>query len=180
MKDLKAPLRRQMRALLKTEAPTLPARSAVICEHIRMSPFWGTARTVGLFYPLPQEPDLRALIQEQGRRLVFPRIVGEALVWHEVLELSSLQPNTTSGLERLLEPVNGAPVPLGEIDLLLVPGLAFTRAGARLGRGGGYYDRVLAKLGPGTKSVGVCFEFQVLDTLPLEAHDIPVQQVCRG
>lgn len=175
---LKPDLRSQMRALLKSEKARLPARSEAVCNQIRAQPFWPTARTVGLFYPLPDEPDLLGLMIEKNRRYVFPRIFGETLVWHEVSDVDVLQPSQAFGVRQLREPREGALVPLVEIDLLLVPGLAFTFEGARLGRGGGYYDRVLAALGPCTVTSGVCFAFQVLKTLPLEAHDVPVKHLC--
>ena len=175
---LKPHLRSQMRALLKTERPRLPERSGAVCEQIRALPFWPTARTVGLFYPLPDEPDLLGLMAEKDRRYVFPRILGEFLVWHEVSAVEALQPSLAPGVRQLREPREGALVALEEIDLLLVPGLAFTLEGARLGRGGGYYDRVLAALGPRTVTSGVCFAFQVLETLPLQEHDLPVQHLC--
>lgn len=177
MKDLKEPLRREMRARLRVEAASLKSRSEAICEQLQKARFWEASRTVGLFCPLPEEPDLLALMAEKHRRFTFPRIAGDRLVWHEVSDPRTLQPSKTDGLRRLYEPEEGIPVPLGEIDLLLVPGLAFTLAGRRLGRGGGYYDRVLAEAGAGTKRMGVCFAFQVLEALPLEKHDLPVQKV---
>lgn len=177
MKHLKGPLRQEMRARLRAEAASLKSRSEAICKQLQNARFWETSRTVGLFCPLPEEPDLLALMAEKHRRFAFPRIAGDRLVWHEVSELHTLQPSKTHGAGRLYEPEEGVLVPLGEIDLLLVPGLAFTLLGGRLGRGGGYYDRVLAEAGAGTKRIGVCFEFQVLEALPLEGHDLPVQQV---
>jgi len=117
-------------------------------------------------------------MMEKGKRFVFPRIAGEALSWHEASEVSTFQPNAAEGLERVREPVGGGVVAVEALDLLLVPGLAFTLGGGRLGRGGGYYDRVLAAPGFGAVTVGVCFEFQILEILPLEAHDILVRHVC--
>lgn len=64
----------------------------------------------------------------------------------------------------------------GTIDLVIVPGLAFDRAGHRLGYGKGYYDRWLKKI-PAEKRIGVCFEFQVVDRLPSDGHDVPVAAV---
>ena len=58
-------------------------------------------------------------------------------------------------------------------DVVIVPGLAFTRQGQRLGMGGGYYDRYLQSQ-PDTFSVGVCYDWQVLDKLPLDTHDRPM------
>ncbi len=68
-------------------------------------------------------------------------------------------------------------VPLSAVDLLLVPAVAFTRAGARLGRGGGFYDRLLAQKGPGTKAWGVCFEMQIVEAIPCEPHDREVDAI---
>lgn len=178
MKISKQNLRNQMRGLLKDDAASFLVRSVAVCNQIRARSFWNTARTVGLFCPLPDEPDLLELMTENNRRYVFPRILGESLVWHEVSDVRVLKPNSSRGASSLREPCEGGLVALEEIDLLLVPGLAFTIEGARLGRGGGYYDRVLASLGPRTVTAGVCFALQVLDTLPLEAHDLPVQHVC--
>ena len=60
------------------------------------------------------------------------------------------------------------------VDIVLVPGLAFTRDGGRLGRGGGFFDRFLAHRTPRAAKVGVCFEFQLVPLLPLEAEDVKV------
>jgi len=178
MKISKQNLRNKMRCLLKAGAANFSERSAAVCHQILQRSFWNSARTVGLFCPLPDEPDLLGLMTEKNRRFVFPRILGESLVWHEVLDVEVLKPTLSRGASPLREPCEGGLVALEDIDLLLVPGLAFTFKGARLGRGGCYYDRVLASLGPRTVTAGVCFEFQVLDTLPLEAHDLPVQHIC--
>ncbi|MCA9312319.1 MAG: hypothetical protein KDA21_13985, partial [Phycisphaerales bacterium] len=79
------------------------------------------------------------------------------------------------------EPVSGRAIPVDEIDLILVPGLAFDTAGRRLGRGGGVYDRYLARVcdvegrGQVTRGpllCGVCFEIQVWEDLPTEDHDV--------
>ena len=72
-------------------------------------------------------------------------------------------------------------VPLSEIGVVLVPGVAFTKTGLRIGRGGGFYDRFLARLlGLGEARpvfVGVCFSEQIVDDLPCEAHDVPMDLV---
>jgi len=80
---------------------------------------------------------------------------------------------------QIREPVDpGARVvPPAEIEVILVPGLAFTREGQRLGRGGGNYDRYLALLPASTLKMGVCFALQIVETLPAEPHDQPVDAV---
>ena len=65
-------------------------------------------------------------------------------------------------------------VPLADIDLVVVPGVAFDRNNVRLGRGHGYYDRFLSSLSERTKAIGLAFDFQVVDHLPQDSHDIPV------
>ena len=65
----------------------------------------------------------------------------------------------------------------GIVDVWIVPGLAFTRSGARMGYGGGWYDRFLAKSGPSAISIGVAYPFQIVESLPLERHDLPLSDV---
>ena len=62
----------------------------------------------------------------------------------------------------------------GDVAVWIVPGLAFSRSGARLGYGGGWYDRFLAKSDPSSISLGVAYPFQIVDDLPLEPHDLPL------
>lgn len=69
------------------------------------------------------------------------------------------------------------PVPLEELGLMIVPGLAFDRSGHRLGHGGGYYDRFLKKAPPTIFTVGLAFDFQVVDELPKYATDIPIDKI---
>jgi len=63
------------------------------------------------------------------------------------------------------------------IDLVVVPGVAFDKKGNRLGRGLGYYDRLLSRLSPSIKRIGVAFDFQIVDNLPLNPYDQPVDKV---
>ncbi len=78
------------------------------------------------------------------------------------------------------EPQGATPCPPERIDLIVVPGTAFTRAGARMGRGRGYYDRYLSRPGFHARTVGVCYTHQLLDTLPVEPHDVPLDRVIAG
>lgn len=64
-----------------------------------------------------------------------------------------------------------------EIDVVIVPGLAFTRAGHRLGQGGGWYDRFLTRIRPDCATIGVAFEPQLVDALPIEPHDVQLDCV---
>ncbi len=75
------------------------------------------------------------------------------------------------------EPAGGRCLALADIDLVIVPGLAFDRRGSRLGRGKGYYDRFLKGLAPRTKSIGLAFGFQILPDIPTAEYDVNVQRV---
>lgn len=74
-------------------------------------------------------------------------------------------------------PTAAEPSDLDSVDVAVVPGLAFTIDGRRLGQGGGWYDRVLAQLAPTATTIGVCFSQQLVDDLPTEEHDVVLDRV---
>jgi len=127
--------------------------------------------TLAIFAALPGEPDLLPLVElNPQRRWVLPRVDGESLTFHAVsAPATELHP----GRFRIREPQADSPlVPIPEIDAFLCPGLAFDRKGNRLGRGRGFYDRMLAATRAEALKIGVCFPFQIVeDTFP-ESHDI--------
>jgi len=176
MPDSKDTLRNHIRILVRSSKATLADRSKVLRNRVLELPEWKTARTVGLFASLPDEPDLVELMSAPNKTFAFPCIVGESLVWRRAIcenDLKAIQP----GIRHLREPHEGSVVPEAHIQLLLVPGLAFTRQGLRLGRGGGFYDRALQHFPKSTVRAGVCFQFQILESLPVEPHDQSVDFV---
>ncbi len=126
-------------------------------------------RTVATYSPLPGEVDLAAaIVRHPEIRWVYPRVVGEHLTFHPG---DSLHP----GAFGILEPTAGSPeMPLLEIDVFLCPGLAFDRRGGRLGRGRGFYDRLLAQARPDALILGICHDFQIVADTFSEPHDIPM------
>jgi 5-formyltetrahydrofolate cyclo-ligase len=163
------------RALAGLPAETRAAASAEICRRIRALPEWAGARMVGLYAAQETEPDLRALLDVPGKGFCLPRVSGEALEFHRCDSMELLRPGPWKLLEP--DPAQCPVVPAAEIDLLLIPGLAFTRGGGRLGRGGGFYDRFLTRVHSRAVKLGVCFHAQLLGALPLEIHDHEVDQV---
>lgn len=152
------------------------AASALICDAIRVRPEWKNARLVCAFLPLPSEPQITELWDEEPRTaFCFPRL------WEGAIELIRIDPPEV--LRRATWKLDaaehaGAPtVPPEEVDLFLVPGLAFTADGRRLGRGGGFYDRLLPRRRPHCTALGVCFAQQLLPELPCEPHDARVDAV---
>ena len=83
---------------------------------------------------------------------------------------------TEEGYAGMPEPIGDEPVAEDETALVLMPGVAFTKDGSRIGYGGGYYDKFLAKE-PGHPTVALCYDFQIVEELPLEEFDIPVDLV---
>jgi len=147
--------------------------SEQICERIRE---WGAFPPSGIVFtylPMRGEVDLRPLIAAVPHlRWAIPRAVDSPvphLVFHEYVP-EQLVPHRYG----MLEPEAALPVvEPGQAELILVPGLAFTLQGFRLGYGGGYYDRLLAQPGH-APTLGACFQALLLEELPHEPHDVPV------
>jgi 5-formyltetrahydrofolate cyclo-ligase len=139
------------------------------------------AKTVCCYVALPYEVQTWRMIEamlSQGKRVVVPLTQPRS----RRLRLSEVQDpgrELTRGTFGVLEPHPWAvrPVPLRDVDLVLVPGLAFDRFGHRLGHGHGYFDRFLARVPKTTPTVGLAFRFQLLDRLPVAWHDLAVQKV---
>jgi 5-formyltetrahydrofolate cyclo-ligase len=103
-----------------------------------------------------------------GKRVAYPRVTGEHLDFVEVASLDDL----ARGSFTVPEPVAGDRVPLDALDLVVVPGIVFDRAGHRLGYGRGFYDRALDECRPDCAKVGFAYDFQVVDTLSImQEHD---------
>ena len=173
----KPELRKSIRLRLRELCPgVLAEKSAAICKSVTCTPEWETAGTIGIFAPLPTEPDVERLWPEVGSRtFCYPRVHGERLIFLRVADRAALEPSHRN----LREPphaVDGIVAP-GSLDLLLVPGVAFTPGGRRLGRGGGFYDRLLADPALRASTFGVCFAEQLREHLPLEPHDQAVKRV---
>jgi len=174
----KSELRKTIRVRLAALASEVKAeKSAAICRSLAHTKEWGDARAVGFFSPLDSEPNVDLLWAVLGERTVcYPRIQGDDLVFLRV-------PNREALLEsarwNLLEPPHRDEhvVPVGEIDLFFIPGLAFTADGHRMGRGKGYYDRLLARSDFRAPTFGICCAEQVVTHLPMEDHDRPVDRV---
>jgi len=171
--ELRETIRERLRAPDRT---ALAAASARLCAALLSMPEWSAARRVAAFLPLPREPQIQPLWQvESARIFCFPQVRGE-----EVVLLRVEDPTLLAGADWHLDTAALARCPRvapADLDAILVPGVAFTRAGLRLGRGGGYYDRLLAQCGSGTLRIGVAFSCQLVDELPCEPHDQRVDLV---
>lgn len=172
----KPALRKMMRTRLREELSGREEKSARICRRIAGLPEFRAARCVALFDAMASEPSLAALWPLAPRIAVYPRVQGDELQLFAVDDPAHLGAGPREGGHR--EPLaDGERIAPEMIEVILVPGLAFTRSGFRLGRGGGHYDRLLAQLPPAVVRVGICFELQIAEEIPAELHDMTVDMV---
>ncbi len=146
-------------------------------ERVLALPEYAAARVVSLYAPFPSEPDTERLFAQAraaGKRVVFPGYASGGPDLRELSDLADLREGSRGGLRH---PPPGPAVPPEQVDVFVVPGMAFDRAGRRLGRGQGFYDRLLAKRGASSTAVGVCFDHALVEPLEVEPHDLPVDYV---
>ena len=166
-----------MRQRLADLKPLVRAQEEELVNAALISdPDWQDANTVRLFKAVRHELSVVSATHaawRAGTRVCFPRVVAPGVLsLHEVTTWGQLAP----GAFGIPEPAPDLPlVAPASVDIALVPGLAFGRDGARLGQGGGFYDRLLPTLGGA--SWGVCFSVQVVAALPRQAHDRPVDRL---
>ena len=133
--------------------------------------------TVAAYYPMDDEIDVTGLTNRlPGWRWVFPRVEADD-------SLSFRDRDVPLETHRLgmRQPVGaGTDVPVSEIDLFLVPGIAFDRKGRRLGRGGGYYDRILQGRRADSVAIGVTIEDRLVSSVPVEPHDHVMDLIVTG
>ncbi len=184
--ETKAELRRRIRQEKARRSPAeLAAKSAAVWAQVEALPEFQAAHTVAAYWSLPDEVDTHAVLEKwsAAKRIFLPAMCGQELELREyrpgchmhAAAFGVCEParNPSTALHRGCNSAqDDNSFPPEKIDLILVPGVAFDRQGRRLGRGKGFYDRLLART-PALK-VGVCFDFQLLDHIPVEAHDIPM------
>jgi len=141
------------------------AASRMICESLAALERIRTCRTLGIFLSLPDEPDLRPLYTQLHCTLAIPFEENGAWAFREALDLKEVRPGSFG----IRYPSLGNIIHPSSLDVILVPGRAFTPSGLRLGRGAGIYDQLLV-LSPAWR-IGVAFHCQILQQLPSEAHD---------
>ena len=166
--------RRQFRGILKNIAPAQRKEESIRAgELLRQQNIWRNARAILFYAALPGELDLTPLIpaaMHSGQIVALPRFVPAAGVYEAVL-ITEFAKDCAAGQFGISEPgAHCEAIALNRLDLVLTPGLGFDLSGRRLGRGQGFYDRLLAEIA-GVKC-GVAFDSQVVAHLPAEGHDI--------
>src|SRR4051812_8356955 len=169
-------LRQKLEALPEIERHS---KSIAASSLLASSPEFDAAGILMLFLSTPYEVDtapitLRAW--QAGKTVVVPKVS-----WNQrrmlPVEITSLTTGITTTGPGVREPIAGKPVPINFIDLVIVPGLGFTPKGYRIGRGMGFYDRFLSQSEFVGLSCGLAFEEQIIEQLPIQAHDVPLSML---
>lgn len=175
--DNKSDIRRIIRERLHMLAPEeKKERSEFLFAEVCTCIEGKGANVIALYSSLPDEPRTSILLEKLSTRhtLLLPRVCGGNM------EFYRYDGELQRGAFGILEPTGEEPFPVEEIDVMVVPGVAFTADGYRLGRGKGYYDKYLSRDGFRAFRIGVCFSCQLTDTLPVEPHDIKMDIVVVG
>lgn len=152
--------------------------SAIVCQKLSVLSKKLNARTIHTFIPMGSEVDVMPFIVAEFAKdttIVAPQTLKARQLKH----LRLLSPNDLeSGRFGTQHPAGDEEFG-GKPDLILVPGLAFDHRGFRLGYGAGYYDTFLAQ-NPHAFKLGVCYPFQLVDEVPIEPHDVQLDQIIVG
>lgn len=164
-------------ALLKTlhkSSTTHQSQSAEILAALKAHPAFRAAHTVLLYHSLPDEVDTHDFIREWSdkKQILLPVVVGDDLE----LRIYTGPEDLNTGSYGIEEPTGELFTDYTSIDFIAVPGVAFDRNGNRLGRGKGYYDRLLPRI-PSAYKAGICFPFQIVEEVPAEPFDIRMDEI---
>jgi 5-formyltetrahydrofolate cyclo-ligase len=172
LNEQKSALREQIHSALQKMSPALRmAESIELCG--RLEPQLQSARTILFFAPLPDEPDVWPLLEKllPTKKICALPAFDPTSQAYSARRVRNLITDLSIGNFGIREPSAACPeIAFGDLDLILVPGVAFDVKGHRLGRGKGFYDRLLAKV-CGVKC-GVAFDQQIVKVVAAEAHDI--------
>lgn len=167
----KTDVRRRIRKMVAAmDQESMQHQSAQAWERLEQTKAFQESRHILAYWPMADEIDTRPLIRKWAGKKKFslPSIAGDTLVIKEFLGEQYLTEGESFNIP---EPVGQQLSNMDSIDLVIVPGRAFDREGYRLGRGKGYYDRLLPQI-PRAIKAGACFECQKLPAVPRDSHDI--------
>lgn len=175
---MKSELRKQIKKRRNTivNKEELAMASAHIAKQLEENPVFKQAQIILLFYSLPDEPDTHSLVERwyRDKQILLPVCSGNNLLLRQYTGSENLRTGSFS----IMEPAGDDFTAYDKIDLAIIPGVAFDKAGHRLGRGKGYYDRLLSHpLFRNVYKLGVAFGYQIVETVPCSNHDIPVDEI---
>lgn len=153
--------------------PEITEKSRLIADNLERLPLYMRAKRLGFYYPVRNEADTIEVFSRSrgaGKEAYFPRVDGTGLTFHRISDLKELKP----GKFGIPEPDSTSPgIAPEDLDLILIPGIAFDDSGVRIGYGKGYYDRLLAHI-PRERRVALAYSLQIADSLPAGETDVPL------
>ncbi|WFB37337.1 5-formyltetrahydrofolate cyclo-ligase [Kiritimatiellota bacterium B12222] len=171
----KAEYRQQLKAAIDALSDAEKERqSRHLCERLLNAPQLQAANRIGIYLPLPDEPDLRPALSEflrQGKQLALPFPQNNRWHFHNITSLQG----PASGPWNLTTPLAGKRIETTTLEVILVPGRGFTLQGQRIGRGKGIYDQLLQH--HAHSRIGMGFNCQKCKELPSETHDILMTEI---
>ncbi len=176
----KAEIRSKMKErLLSQGKEEKREKDRIIKEKLSALPEFKESKTIGFYISLASEVDTVALIDEAlraGKTVLAPVIAGDDLRFHRIEDRKA---DLAEGPCGILQPKKSRekPFPNDQMDLVIVPGVAFSKEGARLGKGRGFYDRFLKDLPRRVKRIGLAYDLQIIQDLPVTPQDVPVDTV---
>ena len=172
----KKELRRQIKTLkAQYSLDEKKELSRLVWRQLESHPLFRDARVVLLYWSMDDEVYTHDYVLKwaASKKILLPCVKGDFLELREFRGMESLHPGEGFGI---LEPVGELFTDYASIDAIVVPGVAFDLNGNRLGRGRGYYDRILKQTDAAAK-IGICFDFQLLPDVPVDALDVPMDLV---
>ncbi len=150
--------------------------SQYVKDQLKENAFFADADTLLLYAALPDEVETQMIINwliNEGKTVILPKVIDE----HKMeLRRYTGSSNMKKGSFGIMEPNGNLYTSYNDIDVAIVPGMAFDVDGNRLGRGKGYYDRLLVKI-PNTYKIGICFSWQLVDHVPTDEHDVRMNSI---
>jgi 5-formyltetrahydrofolate cyclo-ligase len=167
----------ELRAIALERRNAVGQSGRAMIDHILATDQFHSARTVMGYWSIGSEIDTQPFLHavlDQAKTLILPKINRPAGVL-DLYQVTNLETDLQTGIWNIREPnpTICKPAIATQIDLILVPGVAFDRQGGRLGHGKGYYDKLLAQC-PQAYKIAAAFEAQVFDKVPTDPHDIPI------
>ena len=170
--ELRAAIKAQKRAMTPER---IESASKCLKEQFLATDAYRNAKTIYGYLPYNQEVRTLPILEQalrDGKRVAVPKVYGDTMHFLYLTDLSAIAP----GAYGIPEPIADEPIARDPQALVLMPGLAFDKAGNRMGYGGGFYDKFLASE-PEHPTVALCYSFQMVEHIPSESYDIPVDLV---
>jgi len=149
-------------------------KSTSVWEKMEENQYFKRAKNILLYWSMDDEVATHSFVNKwcKNKNIFLPCVLGDEL---EIRHFSSMEDMVEGESYKIMEPIGKVLRNLEKLDLIIVPGVAFDKDGNRMGRGKGYYDKLLKTVS--CPKIGVCFDFQLVEKVPTEEFDIPMTEV---